>query len=150
MNQSSNQSSHPLSRWLRSRQLLTDSGYGVASHHTYPSFAIEQLSDMVFILSVIMPPCSDDQLTISLDGLDLAVVAMSKDKTDKACEHKFHLLAPTTIAGANWDNGNLFIELICAEAPDCQKPAQFIVRYSGRGSWLRDRQNAQTAAPKAA
>ncbi len=137
------QASHPLSQWLRSRQLLADSGYGVTNHQTYPSFAIEQLSDEVFTISVIMPPCADDQLTISLDKMDLTIAAVAKDDASMSCEHKFRLSTAATIAGANWDNGNLFIELICAEAPNHEKPTQLVVRYSGTGTWLRQRQAAQ-------
>ena len=147
--------SHPLSRWLRSRQLLTDSGYGVATHQTYPFFAIEKITTDIFTLSAIMPPCADDQLTIALEKMDLIITAVEKNNPNHiTCEHRFRLSAPCTIAGANWDHGNLFIELICQDisaASSMDKtPNQLVAKYSGHGSWLMQQDKNVGVAIRAA
>ena len=94
-----------------------------------------------------MPPCSDDQLTISLDDKDLVITALAKDSPSHVtCEHRFRLSFGCTIAGANWDKGNLFIELICADIPAEKTPNQLVAKYSGTGSWLQSRQNGDNPA----
>lgn len=116
-----------LSRWLRSRQLLTDSGFGVASEQTYPSYAIIKLGGDVFSLSVIMPPVADDQLTITLEKQELVITAITKeDPAQITCEHRFQLAAPCTFAGANWERDALIIELICSSAQIKKTPNELV------------------------
>lgn len=137
------QASHPISRWLRSRQLLTDSGYGVATSQTYPFFAIERLNNEIFSLSAIMPPCTDEQLTISLDQANLVITAVSReDSSHIICEHRFKLSFPCTIAGANWERTTLLIELICTSAQISKTPNELVAHYQGSGSWLQERQKS--------
>ncbi len=134
-------SAHPLSRWLRSRQLLMDSGFGVSKPDSYPSFGIERISSDIFSLSVIMPPCSDEQLTINLDRFDLTITAFAKDDQQQLiCEHRFKLSAACTIAGANWDRDALLIELICQSKNIDKTPNQLVSFYRGSGSWLLQKQ----------
>ena len=123
-------SSIVLSRWLRSRQLLTDSGFGVASDQTYPSFGIERLGGDLFSLSVIMPPVADDQLTISLERQELVITAVSKeDPSVITCEHHFALSAPCTFAGANWMHNALIVELICSAATIKKTPNELVTAH---------------------
>lgn len=134
-----------LSRWLRSRQLLADSGYGVANSRTYPFFAVEDLGENIFRLSVVMPPCDDDELSIQLDGKDLVITAAVKNSPQAVtCEHRFRLISACTLAGANWERGNLIIELIAIGQPLLSQPHQLIQKYHGSGNWLL--QQAQRAA----
>ncbi|MGD9650185.1 MAG: hypothetical protein AB7U41_05295, partial [Dongiaceae bacterium] len=59
---------YPLSRWLRSRQLLTDSGYGLGDKTLYPPFSLERLSDSAFCLAVEMPCAPEPLVDIHLEG----------------------------------------------------------------------------------
>jgi HSP20 family molecular chaperone IbpA len=142
---SMSQSTNFLSRWLRSRQLLTDSGYGVANALIYPFYAVESLGEQIYRLAVIMPPCDDDQLSIQLDGKELVITAVAKDQPQHVtCEHRFRLQLSATIAGANWERGNLVIELITNMRDKMPAANQLVQKHSGSGSWLE--QQTQRAA----
>jgi HSP20 family molecular chaperone IbpA len=118
---------------------LTDSGFGVATIETYPSFAIEQLSDDVFLLSVIMPPVADDQLTISLEKQELIVSAVSKeDPSVLNCEHRFALSVPCTFAGANWERETLLIELVCHSASVRKSPNELVTSHRAHGKFFEE------------
>lgn len=137
-------STNPLARWLRSRQLLTDSGYGVGARHTYPYFAVTRLAEQLFELAVIMPPCHEDNLSIQLHQQDLVITALGANDSGIECEHRLRLAVPATLAGANWERGHLVLELFVASRRAFANPNQLVEKYHGQGAWLE--QQTQRAA----